>query len=165
MGKHERIVSTEPPAPRAPGVLVYLDASKRVLAGLETEVAEAALAAAEETPGAQEKLALLYGKIGVAKFEIDSNAKAHDLAQRLDRQAVEDWKTAIQAMPPEKIIAGITASSCCRLCSADTGCVITAGQNCAHPVKTGVLPVRLADNPAIRKIFAAACAKTGVARR
>jgi hypothetical protein len=159
MGRHEKIIQAEPPAPRAPAVLEQRDAIERELADLKLQIAETALAAYEGLSDGRERLASLDAQIRACAFQLDCNGLAHALASRLDHEAVAAWKTAIYAMPPEKLIEGITAKDCCRLCSADHGCVITAGRNCGHPVKIGVLDAHSRGVPSIRAAYQAATAK------
>jgi hypothetical protein len=149
----------EPPAPRAPAVLEQRGAIARELADLKTQIAETALAAYEGKSDGRERLAALDTEIRACAFQLDCNGLAHELALRLDQDAVEAWKATIQAMPPEKIIAGISSKDCCRLCSAEHGCVITNGGNCAHPVKIGVLDPRSRGVPSTRAAYVAATAK------
>jgi hypothetical protein len=158
MGKHERIIQDQPPAARAPAVMEQRSAIEAELAALKLQTAEIVLAAYEGKPDGREKLAALDANIHATTFLLNGNAAAYDLAQRLDREAVDAWRAQVHA-DPDVAIEGISRKGCCLRCSEQHGCVITAGQQCAHPVKTGVLPVRLADNPAIRNVFAAACAK------
>jgi hypothetical protein len=159
MGKLEKIAAAEPPAPRAPAVLEQRPALERELADLKQQIAETALAAYEGKSDGREKLAALDAKIRACAFQLDCNGLAHEHALRLDHQAVESWKATIQTMPPEQIIAGISVKDCARLCSEEHGCVITLGQQCGHPVKSGVLPPRLQGNPAVRRVYVAATAK------
>jgi hypothetical protein len=159
MGRHEKIIQAEPPAPRANAVLLRRQASEQELAVLNAEIGERALSAIEGKPGGKDGLAALHDKIRAVTFEIECNAAAHELALRLDQEAIAAWKTAIYAMPPESLIAGITAKDCCRLCSADHGCVITAGGQCGHPVKIGVLDPHSRGVPMIRAAYQAATAK------
>jgi hypothetical protein len=154
-----RRASTEPPAPRAPAVLEQRGAIECELANLKLQIAETALAAYVGKADGRERLAALDAEIRACAFQLESNGLAHELALRLDREAVETWKATIQAMLPEKIIAGITAKDCCRLCSAEHGCVITSGGQCAHPVKIGVLNPHSSGVPAIRAAYVAATAK------
>jgi hypothetical protein len=143
------------PVARAPAVLDHLQASKQALAALEAEIAASALAAIEAQPGAKEALATLHGRTKAVAFEIDCNGKAYELARRLDEHAIIDWKADIQALPADQIVAGITATTCCKLCSDDTGCIISGGA-CAHPVLAGSLTPGLQGNPAVRRVYRAA---------
>jgi hypothetical protein len=153
-------VPTEPPAPRAPTVLEHLQTNRQSLAALEIRIAEIALAAVEGRADAKADLAALHGQIATAAFQIDCSGRAHELAMRLDEQAIIDWKAAVQAMPPEKIVAGISKTDCCNMCRTDTGCVIS-GAGCAHPIKIGSLSPGQQGNPTIRNVYVAACRKTG----
>src|ERR1700730_2041819 len=121
MGRHEKIIQAEPPAPRAPAVLEQRDAIERELADLKLQIAETALAAYEGLSDGRERLASLDAQIRACAFQLDCNGLAHALASRLDHEAVAAWKTAIYAMPPEKLIEGITAKDCYRLCRAPNG--------------------------------------------
>jgi hypothetical protein len=145
-----------PPKPRAPGVLKQREASMLELAALNAEIGERALAAAEGKPGGRDRLAALHEKIRAVTFEIDCNAAAHELAQRLDKQAVADWKSAVLAMPAEDIVVGVDAADCCGLCSPENGCVITAFGPCGHPRKVGALSPRHQGNADIRQVYIAA---------
>jgi hypothetical protein len=144
-----------PPEPRAPAVLNHLQASKQALAALEVEIAERALASIETRPGAKDALAALHGRMTAVAFEIDCHGKAYELALRLDKQAITDWKADIQALPADQIVAGITATACCKLCSDHTGCIIS-GNACAHPVLAGSLTPSLQGDPAVRRVYRAA---------
>jgi hypothetical protein len=149
-------IPSSPPEARAPSVLAYLEASKPKLEALQQQVAELALAAAEGVSGGRGRLVALCWKIRAVQFEIDSNAKAHELALELDEQAAQEWRDSVQAMEPEKLVAGITSTRCCRRCTGDHGCVITAGGQCAHPVSCGRLPVQFSSDTKARQIYAAA---------
>jgi hypothetical protein len=151
--------STEPPAPRAPAVLEQRGAIERELADLKLQIAETALAAYEGKADGRERLAALDAEIRACAFQLDCNGLAHGLALRLDQEAIVSWSAKIQAMPPEMKIAGLTAKDCCRLCSAENGCVISAGGQCVHPVKIGVLNPHSSGVPAIRAAYVAATAK------
>jgi hypothetical protein len=72
--------------PRAPAVHAKLDGAVAALATLETEVAELALAAAENRPGAAGKLTQHRGKIELAKQHVEELRAALKLAVRIDRE-------------------------------------------------------------------------------
>jgi hypothetical protein len=170
MGRHEKIIPTEPPAPRAPTVLKHLQTSKRALVALEGEVPALLLAVAEERPGAKEGLAALREEIAAAEFEIEHNAKARELAERLDEQAIAAFKAAVQTLSLEEIVEGISKDQCPRRCAARVGCVITGADPlagpCAHPVLVGSLELhRYRDNPQICAVYAAAAAKLNLKGR
>jgi hypothetical protein len=160
MGRHEQIIPTTPPAARAPAVLEQRAAIERELADLKLQTAETALAAYENKSGGREKLAALDAKIRACVFQIDCNAAAHELAVKIDREAVSAWRTDVQANP-KQAIEGITKSDCCRRCSADHGCTIT-GDACAHPIKVGRIGPRLQGNPTVKAVYKAAREKLGM---
>ncbi len=152
----------EPPSPRAPAVLEQRAGLERELSDLKQQIAETALAAYEGNSGGRDGLTALEAKIRACSFQIDCNAAAHELAARLDRDAVSAWMADVQA-DPEQAVEGLTKTECCRRCSPEYGCVIT-GQACAHPIKVGTINPRLRDKPVIRAIFKAASEKLKVHR-
>jgi hypothetical protein len=169
MGRYEKIVLADPPARRAPAVIARKIVAERELSELRLQIPECALAVAEGKPGGRENLAALYRQIAAVAFEIEHNAKARELATALDEQALVGWKAKIQELPPEELLAGLTRDQCCGFCSADF-CVITGADPlagpCAHPVLVGALELnRYQDNPKIRAVYAAACAKLGLRSR
>jgi hypothetical protein len=170
MGRHEKIIPTELPARRVPTVIAHLQISKRALVALEGEVPALLLAVAEERAGAKEGLAALREEIAAAKFEIENHAKARELAERLDEEAIVSWKAAVQTLSPEELVEGITKDQCCRRCAAGAGCVITGADPlagpCAHPALVGSLELhRYRDNPQICAVYAAAAAKLNLKGR
>jgi hypothetical protein len=170
MGRREKIIPTEPPAPRAPVVVAHLQESRRRLAALEAQNPETAFAAAVGKPGGAESLAALRDEITTAKFAIENYPKAREHAELLDEQAIVAWKAAVQTLSPEDLVEGITKDQCCRRCAAGAGCVITgadAGAGpCAHPVLVGSLELhRYRGNPQICAVFDAACAKLNLKGR
>ena len=151
MGRFEKIILDAPPAPRAPAVLEQRSAVERELADLKLEIAETALAAYEDKFEGREKLAALDAKIRACTFQIECNAAAHELAVRIDREAVAAWKADLRA-DPKKAIEGITKKDCCRRCSPEHGCTIT-GEACAHPLKVGRINPRLQADPLTRAAY------------
>jgi hypothetical protein len=169
MGRHEKIIPTELPARRAPAVLKHLQISKRELVALEGQIPALLLAVAEARPGAKEGLAALREEIATAEFEIENHAKARELAERLDEQAIVAWKAAVQTLSLEDIVEGITKDQCCRRCAAGAGCVISGADPlagpCCHPVLVGRLELtRYQENPKVAAVYAAACALLGIRR-
>ena len=168
MGRYEQIVPIEPPAARAPAVLARLRSAERELADLKLQIPEHALAVAENEPGAKEALAALHQKIILTTFEIESNAQAGYLAARLYQEELVAYRAAIQTLPPEQIVDGITKDSCCRRCPAAGRCVIVgsdilSGGSCAHPVLVGALELNShRTNPRIVAVYTAAAEKLGV---
>jgi hypothetical protein len=73
---------------RAPQIKGKLEAARSALADLNRGVAEAALAAAEDEPGAAERLGELRLKITDAERTAAEIERAHQLAQLLDREAL-----------------------------------------------------------------------------
>jgi hypothetical protein len=170
MGKLEKIVLAEPPALRAPAVIVRLRIAERELADLKLQVPERVLAVAEGKPGAREALTTLHQKIAVIAFEIECSGQARQLAERLDEHSMVDFKAAVQTLPVEQILEGLSKETCCRRCIPGTGCAITASDPlsgpCQHPLIGGALELtRYRTNPKIQAIYSAACAKLGVRNR
>jgi hypothetical protein len=168
MGKHEAIVAAEPPGPRAPSVLEQRPALERELADLKQRIAETTLAAYEGKPDGRKNLAALHDQIRIVTFQLEGSAAALELAQHLDQAALSAWKAAVQMLPPEEIVDGITKEACCRRCIG--GCAITAADPysgpCGHPVLVGALELnRYRDNPKILAIYDAACRKLGLMRK
>jgi len=164
MGRH-KVISLAPPAPRALAVVEQRPALERELTDLKLQVAEAALAAYEGNSGGREGLAALDVKIRACGFQIECNTLAHDLALRIDREAVAAWRSQVQA-DPERAVEGITKEKCCRRCSSQAAGCIISGDVCAHPIKAGngSLPARLQGNPAVRAVHRAAAEQLGVYR-
>jgi hypothetical protein len=160
----ETIVVQAKPAPRAPRVLEQLEATRASLARLKTGIAELMLAVVEGRPSAKEVLASLHEKTKVATIWCDGLVEAYDLALRLDRDALAAWKASLAEMLPEQLIAGLTATRCCSLCTSDDGCVLSAGGPCLHP-KHSVFPVALSDNIRLREAHTLATEKLRGARK
>jgi hypothetical protein len=158
-------VPVAPPAPRAPAVLEQRPALECELANLRLQVAEKALAAYEDRGAGRDKLAALDAAIHACAFQIECNTLAHDLALRIDREAVAAWRSQVQA-DPERAVEGITKEKCCRRCTSDTAGCIISGDVCMHPIKAGngSLPARLQGNPVVRAVHQAAAEKLGVYR-
>lgn len=151
-------IAATPPAARAPAVLGRLPALQRELSDAKLQIAERVLAATEGTPGAREKLAALVTDIRALEFAIEANGHAHELAKRLDREAVAEWRRQVEADPVEAT-AGITKKACCGMCSETYGCVITRGEQCAHPVTVGGVGPRRQGDPVSRKLFQTAAGR------
>ncbi|MET4319307.1 hypothetical protein [Bradyrhizobium sp. RT5a] len=141
-----------PAAPRAPAVLDARPALERELADLRLQVAERALAAYEGGAAERTKLAALVSAIETITFQLDANALAHGLAMRLDREAVAAWRQRVEADPAEAT-AGITKTKCCGMCSEAHGCVITRGEQCAHPITIGGVGPRRQGDQVTRTLF------------
>src|SRR5260370_33074214 len=103
MGKIETIVPAKP-AMQAQAVIAHLQESKRLLAALEAEVPETALAAALGEPDGRARLAALGEKIRNVTFEGECSAGARLLAAEHDQRALGIWKAQILAMPVEAIV-------------------------------------------------------------
>lgn len=144
-----------PTAPRAPAVLASRPVLERELADLKFQVAERVLAATEGVAGARENLVALVSDIRAMEFAIESNGHAHELAQRLDREALAEWRQQVEA-DPVAATAGITKKKCCGMCSEAHGCVITRGEQCAHPVLVGGVGPRRQGDPVTRLLRQAA---------
>jgi hypothetical protein len=163
MGRHEKIIATKPPAPRAPAVLEQRAGLEHELSALKQQIAEAALAAYEGKSGGRDGLAALDAKIRACAFQIDCNAAAHELALRLDLEAAAARRAAILALPSEQLIAGITAKTCCKLC--DVGlCVISGTGRCLHPRDSNI-PAALTSDLRIRQVYHVAAEKLAAEKR
>lgn len=155
-------VPDKPPAPRAPAVPNLRPSLERELSDLKLQIAERALAAYEQGGDGRQKLADLDAQIRAVSFQIECNAAAHQLAQRLDREAVIAWRDQVQA-DPKLAIEGITKDKCCRRCCEATGCIIT-GEGCGHPIKVGSVGPRMMGNQVVRAVFKAAVERLEVYR-
>jgi hypothetical protein len=169
MGRPEKLVAAEPPAPRAPLVLSRLRSVRGELAELKLQIPACALASAEGKPGARESLAELGRKISEAEFEIGCHSAARGQAEWQDEQSMAEWKAEVQTLDPAEIVAGISKEQCCSRCTPGN-CVITGSDPyagpCAHPALVGALELqRYVDNPRIAEIYSAACAKLGLRSR
>jgi hypothetical protein len=163
MGRHEKIISTKPPALRAPAVLEQSAVIERELSDLKQQIAETALAAYEGKSGGRDGLAALDVKIRACAFQIECNAAAHSLALRLDMEAAAAWRAAFLAQPPEHLIAGITAKTCCKLC--DVGlCVISGTGRCLHPRDSNI-PAAFQSDLRIRQAYHTAAEKLRAEKR
>ncbi|WP_441232686.1 hypothetical protein [Bradyrhizobium sp. 1200_D9_N1_1] len=151
-----------PAAPRAPAVIRRLPALERELADLKLLLAERVLAATEGAPGARERLVALVSDIRALEAAVEANGLAHELAQRLDREAVAEWRLQVEA-DPVAATEGITKKACCGMCSEAHGCVITRGEQCAHPVTVGGVGPRRQGDPVSRKLFQTAAAHLKIA--
>ena len=167
MGKMEKIVLAEPPAPQVRVVLEHLHVTKRALAALEAQISETAFAAAVGKPCGAENLAALREKIATAKFAIENYPQVRALAERQDEQAVVQWKAEVQKLPPEQIIEGISRDACCRRCISGTVCAISGSDPlagpCQHPLIGGALELsRYKDSAKVQAIYDAICRKLGL---
>lgn len=169
-GVVKKIVSDKPPEPRAPVAIARLHVAQRELDDLRLQIAERVLAVAEGKPDASASLAVLREKIAQIEFEIAHSAKARLLAERLDQEATVAWKAAVQTLPAEQIVEGLTKEACCKRCIPGISCAITGSDAlagpCAHPVLVGGLELtRYRDNPKTQAVYAAACRKLGLMKR
>jgi hypothetical protein len=158
-----KAIPRTPRAARAPKVLEQRPSIELELADLKLRIAETTLAAYEGKPGSRESLIALDANIRAVTLQLDSNAAAFELAQRLDREAKAAWRSDIEAADPKKMVAGITKKSCCSMCSDEHGCVVT-GLQCGHPVTVGTIGPRLMANPKVKALFKAAAEVLGVYR-
>jgi hypothetical protein len=165
LGKHETMVPYAPPANRAPTVIRHLQVCQRTLVELEARVPALLLSVAEKRPDAPAELAAMREEIAQLQFAIEHGVKTRELAASLDQTAFQDWKAAVQTLPAEEIVAGITKDACCRRCLVGS-CAITGADPysgpCAHPVLIGALETDSArNNPRVQAVYAAAVAKVG----
>lgn len=91
--------------PRAPAVIAKLDGAAAALAALDTEVAELALAAAENKPGAAGRLAAHRSKIEEAERRVGELRRAVTLAVQIDRRNDVDARAKIRSSQLEAMIA------------------------------------------------------------
>jgi hypothetical protein len=162
---HLKTVADHPPAPTSDLVLEQRLSKERELAALEARIGEVAYQAAITGKAGAAALDDLHVRIRVARFSLDSNAAAHAHALEVDKGAIASWWQDVHALPPEEAISGLTKTECGRRCSESSGCVISGGLECVHPIKCGSnLNPRHAGNPAVRRLFKAAALKLGVHR-
>jgi hypothetical protein len=142
MGKLEKPVAVDPPAPTAKAVRAHRRMLELSLDALKARAAQLALASARGEPGAQAALSALHGKIQATEFEIGCNPAAFELASKEDADAEATWRAALQTIEPAMIVEGISKEQCCRRCTPGIpgGCVITAaaphaGGTCGHPIR------------------------------
>jgi hypothetical protein len=166
----------KPPAPTAIAVRAHRRTLELERDALRAGAAALALASSRGDQAAKEALAALPARHAALNFEIDLNGEAVELAQAEDAAAEQAWRAAIQTLPVDEIIAGISPDSCCRRCTPGSpgGCVLSggarfAGSTCYHPVREAypnnehgkrVFPLR--DDPQAAKVFFAACDKLKV---
>jgi hypothetical protein len=173
------IVPMKPPAPTKPTVLAHRRTLELERDALRAGAADLALASAKGDLAARTTLAALPAKLAALQFEIDLSHQVQELAHDHDAAAETAWRTAIQSMEPEEIIAGIGKDSCCGRCMPGVagGCVITAGApysggTCSHPVTqrhlfhredgTGLRIFPYRETPQASRVFKAACDKLNV---
>jgi hypothetical protein len=158
-------VPDHPPAPTAEMVLEQRAAKERELAALEARIGAVAYAAAIGGKPAADALTALHSQIQSAQFALACNEAGHAHAIEADRAAVAAWWQQVHALPAEEAIIGIGKKECCRRCDEFSGCVITSGGECGHPIKAGPnLHPRHQSNPAVRRLQKAAAIKLGVFR-
>jgi hypothetical protein len=164
---------TAPPAPTAKQVRAHRQSLMMSIAAMRAGAPELAFASAMGNLGAKDALANLYLKLKTLEWELELNAEAVNLGRSADQAAETARREAIQALPAEEIIEGITRDSCCRLCIPGSDCVISApagrsGGICVHPVtqkhlffldETGRRHYPYEDNPRSYEIHLAACRK------
>jgi len=170
-------VPMKPPAPTARAVLAHRKKLEAERDALRDGAAELALKSARGDTEAQAALAAIPAKQAGLQFEIDQSRAAHELAMKQDSDAEAVWRSSIQTMDPDDIIAGIGNDSCCGRCQPNAFCVITAGfpyagAQCGHPIKekhtifsrdeTGARRFLYAHNPQAARIFEAARLKLKV---
>jgi hypothetical protein len=166
VGKHEIVVPYAPPANRAPTVIRHLQVCQRTLVEFEARVPALLLSVAEKRPDAAAELAAMREEIAQLQFAIEHGPKTRELAASLDQAAFQSWKAAVQTLPPEQIIEGISKDACCRRCVVGSSCAITGADPhsgpCAHPILVGALETNSSrDNPKVQAVYAAAVAKVG----
>jgi hypothetical protein len=153
-----RTIPMKPPAARAPAVLQQRPGLERELADLKQQIGQTTLAAFEVKPDGRKNLMALAGEIHTVTFQLEAAGAAHQLAKRLDAEAVAAWFAALQDNP-KAAVEGITKTECCKRCTEAHGCAITGGLQCGHPVAVGSVGPALMGNPKVRAVFVAASTK------
>lgn len=129
-----------------------------VLAALETEQADLALAAVQRQFGAAEKLTAHRAKVAAAKTAVEELQAAQVRAQELERMAASSRVIELRNADIDDLLVGISAIDCCDGCSA-AECVIGPGVGrCCHPSKGG-LPSAYFNDETLRRFQQAARAE------
>ena len=132
--EQEEFVLLEPPAPRRPLIAAELVAAQEQVKDLEGQIAELALAQAEGKPVTNDELRDLYQRRQEVQFGVEVKTLADDLAEQVDRRALQGWKDDVLSLEPEDIADGITKTECADFCKAGCGCALTGFRpQCLHP--------------------------------
>jgi hypothetical protein len=135
-------IALNPPQPIAKAALAHRKKLELERDALRTGAAELALKSAQGDTAAQAALWAIPAKQAGLQFEIDQNHAACELATKQDSDAEAAWRTLLQTMDPEDLIAGIGGDSCPGLCKTSGSCVITA----TYPYAGGNAPTRSAKS-------------------
>ena len=142
--------------------------------GLNADVGELALKAAQGDAAAKAELQARPNKLAGLQVEIDANHLAYDLQQKRDSDAEIVWRTSLHSLPQDQLLKGLNPDECPIACQhgAPGGCILAggaphAGATCWHPCRFGshdqfnindagkrVFPHQ--DHPPAAKIFRAA---------
>jgi hypothetical protein len=176
-------VPLKPPTPTRPAVIAHRRMLELERDALRAGAIELAFASAMGDLDARNKLAALPAKLAALQFEVDLNHQAQELSHAKDAAAEIAWRTSIQTLPPEEIVAGLGREACPSRCTLGIsgGCVLSAaapysGATCMHPTRMGslhqfnidnsglrIFPFR--DNPRAAKVFDVACEKLNVRKK
>lgn len=133
-----------PPAATAPVILARRRKLEAERDALRAGLADLALRSAKGDAAAQTELRAIPEKLAGLQFEIDQNFSAHELAVKQDSDAEIRWRSSLQDLAPEVLLAGLTAENCPGACQPGIagGCVLAggapyAGSTCHHPVRFG----------------------------
>jgi hypothetical protein len=138
------VTSIVPPRPIAPGLRDQVEALAAEIAEHDEQIGKLTLAEMQGEAGATERLAELETTIAGQRAEHAKKTAAWKAALVSDRAALEAHRLWIRSLPPETLIAGITAKKCCDLCH-ENGCAIGGGIiPCMHP-RQGVPPALSTD--------------------
>jgi hypothetical protein len=170
---------TAPPAPTATAVRAHAKTLALALDALQAAAPALALESAKGQFGAKDALQNLIWKMKTIEFELELSDRVVALAMAEDAAAEAAWRSAIQTLDAEEVIAGIGKEKCCSRCTPGVHCVITAaaphaGGTCGHPVlsqhlqyldETGRRHFRYEDDPRCQEIYAAASRRLKISDR
>lgn len=126
-------------------VAAKLAGATEVLAALESEQADLALAAVQRQFGASEKLTAHRAKVAAAKTAVEELQAAQVRAEELERMGASARVIELRNSDIDDLLVGISAIDCCEGCSANE-CVIGPGVGrCCHPNKGGLPPAFMND--------------------
>ncbi|WP_049814969.1 hypothetical protein [Bradyrhizobium sp. WSM2793] len=126
-------------------VAAKLAGAIEVLAALESEQADLALAAVQRQFGAAEKLTAHRGKVAAAKTAVEELQAAQVRAQEIERMGASARIIELRNSDIDDLLVGISTIDCCEGCSTNE-CVIGPGVGrCCHPNKGGLPPAFMND--------------------
>jgi hypothetical protein len=169
---------TTPPQPTAMSIRAHGKTLALKIDAMKLGAGQLVLDLARGKNGAQEALTDLYLKLKTLEFALEMNDRAVELARQEDQAAEAAYRAAIQELPAEEIISGLTKDSCGSFCvpGGPGGCVISApaarsGGVCVHPVterhlwfknEEGRVNYPYSDNARSHQLFLTACKKLKV---